>query len=108
MPTYKFEPGEEKLAEAYAMIAAMHANMLLLAQRSEIDAMVIGLLLSEIEEGGVALGKWKRMSAEYYPQQAVRNIGLGDEPIPQLSDELSQRIAFWTKALETKANQCDE
>ena len=93
-----FGPDEEKLARAFELIASLQKTLLRLAQRQEVDSMVIGLLLSDAKGPAQQLERWRAMTAQYYPARAVDQ--LGKEGLEQSAAELKSRIHLWTQALE--------
>lgn len=108
MPRITLGPGEENLAIAFETIGALQRQLVRLSQKVEIDGLVIATLLGETTDGQGALQRWRAISATYYPSQAIRNAGFGEEPDPHLSQDLNDRIAYWTKAFESRSQRSEE
>ena len=94
-------PGEEKLGHAFELIASLQQLLAALSQRTEVDALVISLLLARVEDPRVALQHWRSKMADFYPQRALDH--LGNQYMARSSDELNRRVAHWTRALESLA-----
>jgi hypothetical protein len=105
---YLFSPEEQKLADAYGYIRELQVAVMRLAQREEIDSMLIGLLVGHANVDGQMLQQWRSMVADYYPDQAVRNLGLGDGDVTELSEDLNRRLSFWESVLQRQSQENDD
>ncbi|WP_148650261.1 hypothetical protein [Lysobacter capsici] len=99
-------PGEEKLGQAFDMIVTLQKFTMALAQRIEVDSILISLLLDRVEDPQVALQHWQTKMADYYPERAVDL--LGNEYMEESSEELKRRISLWTQVLEARAQAAQD
>lgn len=106
METFEFGPGEGKLAKAFEMLVSHEQFILQLRQRGEVDMILIASLLDELPDPAATLQNWRGRIASYYPEQALTY--LGQEQMERSTQELKNRIALWTKALELRAQRAGE
>lgn len=105
MKEFRFEPGEEKLAEIMEMIAGLQRLVVQLGQRSEVDGILMSLLLDELDDPAATLEGWKSKMAQYYPERAVAHLGSAGMDVA--SEELNRRVSLWTQALEARVQARD-
>lgn len=103
MPQYEFGEGQEMLAQAFQHIVALQQGLFQLKQRTEIDALMIAVLLNQVALPAEALEQWTSMVGQYYPAQAVEH--LKNDLLVHSQEELTDRIAFWTQVLQKNAGQ---
>lgn len=99
-------PGEEKLGNAFEMIFSLQKLLMALSQRTEVDAILISLLLDRVGDPKTALQDWTTRISGYYSDQAVGY--LGDEHMARSSEELKRRVDLWTRALESRIQSADQ
>jgi hypothetical protein len=95
----EFGPGEEKLAQMAGLIQAAQEGLFAMTRRSEIDAMLIAALAQQVESPSRLLSTWQAMLQDYYPQQAVADLGMR-ETAPLVARILRERTDFWTRLIE--------
>jgi hypothetical protein len=93
------DPNIQNLAK---LVLGLQTNVIQLAQRSEVDMLMISTLLDYAQDCPAMLESWKAKVASYYPSRAVLN--LADPRLQTSTDELNRRIAVWTQALEARAH----
>lgn len=101
METFEFGPGEEKLERVVRMLVSHEQFILQLSQRSEVDSIMISLLLDELPEPQSTLERWQAKISSYYPDKAVEL--LGNDLLARSGEELNRRVSLWTRALQGRA-----
>ena len=101
MSDIEFNSDNEEIQKLARLVVGLQQQLIRLAQRQEVDMLMISSLLDHSVDYEELLGLWRSKAAEYYPSKALSN--LADSRLQATSDELNHRIGVWTKALEQRA-----
>lgn len=107
MATFEFGPGEEKLAQAYVLIAALQADVAQLMTRIKIDSVMLDVLVATHPKPEAVSLLWEKSLLEYYPSESLQTFGAVDRP--RCREELNRRIEALRGLLEAaRASRTDD
>ena len=97
-----FTSDNEDIQKLASLVLGLQQQLIRLSQRQEVDMLMVSSLLDHSVDYEELLRLWRAKIAQYYPSKAVSN--LADARLQATSEELNQRIAVWTQALEARAH----
>lgn|GEM_PF-6102602 len=93
----EFDPGEEKIAQAFEQIHCLWQTIFQLNARSEIDSFLLASIIDTHPAPEDVRERWQQMSSTWLASQFLKSMD--PELMKAAKEEMTRRVKFWTDRL---------